>query len=376
MTTQPLAHTVYCDEAGFTGNNLLDEHQPAFAYASVAIEESEADKVVRRIRADSRLQGPELKGARLAKSTRGRAAILDALRSLSGRYIATIHHKKFSLACKFFEYIYEPVLARNSTLFYAHGFHKFVAALVYMNFILKDEPTTDLVRQFEKFMRSLDPADAPILFAGVASNAAFDEPLLDVARFIDGYRDTIFKESKYVGNWVLDLSVSALFPQIAQWGERFDVIAVYCDDSKPIRALTPLLNTMIGRKDRTSMFIGQKRRPLTFNLAQPVQLVSSATHAGVQLADVVSSALVQAWKEPKTDWSNEVFAEIQPHLHEDCILPDLAPLDLDTPQAVVNAFVLTELAARAERGADPLSGMPEVYHLAYANAHEFLSIKA
>ena len=84
MTTQPLAHTVYCDEAGFTGNNLLDEHQPAFAYASVAIEESEADKVVRRIRADSRLQEPELKGARLAKSTRGRAAILDALRAHFG----------------------------------------------------------------------------------------------------------------------------------------------------------------------------------------------------------------------------------------------------------------------------------------------------
>ena len=156
MTTQTLAHTIYCDEAGFTGNNLLDEQQPAFAYASVAIEETEADRIVRRLRKGSRLQASELKGARLAKSTRGRAAILDALGYIRGRYIATFHHKKFSLACKFFEYVYEPVLARYNSLFYKHGFHRFVAALIYMNFILKDEPTTNLVEQFEKFMRSAE----------------------------------------------------------------------------------------------------------------------------------------------------------------------------------------------------------------------------
>ena len=377
MTTETLAHTIYCDEAGFTGNNLLDEHQPAFAYASVAIEETEAERIVRRLRTESRLQGSELKGARLAKSTRGRAVIIDVLHSLRGRYLATVHDKKFSLACKFFEYVYEPVLARNSSLFYEYGFHKFVAALVYMNFILKDEPTRKLVRQFEKFMRSLDPTDAPILFAGAAAtDATFDEALLDVARFIDGYRNIILKESKYVGNWVLDLSLSALFPQIAQWGERFDVLSVYCDESKPLRDLTPTLNAMVGRKDRTSMSLGQKRRPLTFNLARPVQLVSSATHAGVQLADVVSSALIQTFKEPETDWSKAVLTEIQPHLHEDCILPDLTPLDLETPQGVVNVFVLKELGTRAEQGMDPLSGMPDFYRLASVNAHGFLSINA
>ncbi|MCY3812379.1 MAG: DUF3800 domain-containing protein [Gammaproteobacteria bacterium] len=373
MATQPLAQTIYCDEAGFTGNHLLDEQQPAFAYASVAIEKPEAEKIVRRLHAGSPLQGPELKGARLAKSARGRAVIVDALRSIRGCYIATVHHKRFSLACKFFEYIYEPVLARNNSLFYAHGFHRFVAALIYVNFLLKDEPTEDLVRQFETFMRTLNPADAPILFGGAAANATTDEALLEVARFIDGYRDVILEESQYVGNWVLDLSLSALFPQIALWGERFDVISVYCDDSKPLRELTPVLNAMIGRTERTSMVFGGKRRPLTFNLAQPVQLVSSASHAGVQLADVVSSALVKATKEPESDWSQTVLAEVQPHIHEDCVVPDLTPLDLETPKNVVNAFVLRELGERAERGADPLSGMPEFYQLAHANARVFLS---
>ena len=372
MTTQTLAQTIYCDEAGFTGNNLLDEQQPAFSYASVAIEETDADRIVRQLRKDFRLQGSELKGAQLAKSKRGRAVILDALGSIRGRYIATYHHKKFSLACKFFEYVYEPVLSRYNSLFYQHGFHRFVAALIYMNFIRKDEPTTNLVEQFEKFMRSLNPTDAPILFTGAAANAASDEAFRDVARFIDGYRSVILQESQYVGDWVLDLSITALYAQIAQWGERFDVISVYCDDSKPLRDLTPTLNTMVGRTKRTSIFFGQKRRPLTFNLAQPIQLVSSATHAGVQLADVVSSAVLQATKDPESDWSQAVLTETQPHMHEDCIVPDLTPLDLETPAGAVNALVLRELGERAKQGADPLSGMPELYQVAYANLHEFL----
>ncbi|MCY3818608.1 MAG: DUF3800 domain-containing protein [Gammaproteobacteria bacterium] len=373
MTTEPLAHAIYCDEAGFTGNHLLDDQQPWFAYASVAIEDPEAREIIRRLRRNSPLPGTELKGARLAKSARGRAVIIDALRAIRGRYIATAHHKKFSLACKFYEYVYEPVLARNASLFYAHGFHRFVAALIYMNFIADDGPTGVLVRQFERFMRSLDPADAPILFGGAAADEASDEALLEVARFIDGYRDVILEESQYVGNWVLDLSLSALFPQIARWCERFDVVSVYCDDSKPLRELTPVLNERVGRTERTSLIFGAERRPVTFNLAQPIQLVSSATNAGVQLADVVSSALVKATREAESDWSQAVFAAVEPHLHADCVVPDLTPLELKTPKDVANAFVLQELGARAARGDDPLTGMPEFFDFAHASAREFLS---
>lgn len=35
--------TIYCDESGFTGYNLLDPAQPVFAIASACIEEGEAE---------------------------------------------------------------------------------------------------------------------------------------------------------------------------------------------------------------------------------------------------------------------------------------------------------------------------------------------
>ena len=37
---------IWCDEAGSTGNNLLDREQPLFAYAAVALDEAAAKRIV------------------------------------------------------------------------------------------------------------------------------------------------------------------------------------------------------------------------------------------------------------------------------------------------------------------------------------------
>ena len=70
---------------------------------------------------------PELKSSKLLQSGRGRDLIRHVLDAMKGRYIATIYHKRFSLAAKLFEYLYEPVLQSNNILFYRHNLHRFVA---------------------------------------------------------------------------------------------------------------------------------------------------------------------------------------------------------------------------------------------------------
>src|SRR5882672_9196151 len=59
---------IFCDEAGFTGNNLLDAEQDIFVYATVATPVEIARERVERIIRDCRLQGKELKGSRLVRS--------------------------------------------------------------------------------------------------------------------------------------------------------------------------------------------------------------------------------------------------------------------------------------------------------------------
>jgi hypothetical protein len=111
------AQKIYCDEAGFTGNRMLDAEQTLFTYSSVALDPKAADRIVASARAETRIQATELKGSRLMRSSRGRSSALNLLRAMRGKYLVTAYDKKLSLACKFFEYIFEPVLAANNSLF-------------------------------------------------------------------------------------------------------------------------------------------------------------------------------------------------------------------------------------------------------------------
>ena len=290
---------------------------------------------------------------------------------MRGRYLVTAYDKKLSLACKFFEYVFEPVLKRNNSLFYENDFHKFIATLVYMTFRCNEEPIVEIITQFQRFMRSLDPQDAPIIFDGKTSDIDMREPLTNIAYFIDGYQDIILQESAHIDNWVLDLSISALLSHLAHWGERSDIFQVLCDDSKSLRDFAPVLDVMVNRPDKKRVTICGKDRPMTFNMVRPVEFGSSLEEPGLQLADVASSALLQARKYLSEEWAHSVLDEIELHRHEDCILPDSSYMDLTTPGCAVNALILHELGLRAIEGYDPVHLMEYHYAHGHSQVHHF-----
>jgi hypothetical protein len=67
-----LPKLICCDEAGFTGDRMLDPHQPYFSYASHDLDLKEAEAVLARARHRYPVQMPELKATRLLKTERGR----------------------------------------------------------------------------------------------------------------------------------------------------------------------------------------------------------------------------------------------------------------------------------------------------------------
>ena len=351
---------------------MLDAEQPIFTYASVAMTEIETADLIAHIREEYRVNAVELKGSKLAKSQKGRRVILETLRAMRGNYLVTAYDKKLNLACKFFEYVFEPVLARNNALFYENDFHKFIAILIYTSFLSKEETVVNIISQFEQFMRSLDPNDAPVIFYGRTREVSILESLKDIISFIDGYRETILNESKHANDWVLDLTFSALWSHLAHWAERFDILHVFCDDSKPLRNFASSLEIMVNRPEAVWVEIGKKSRRLTFNLAQPVEFGSSSDQPGLQLADVASSAFLQAIRNPEKEWAKLLLDEIEPHIHEDCILPDLSYMDLQTPNCAVNALILHELGRRATEGRDPLYRMEDWYAFAHSDIDHFL----
>ena len=160
--------TVYLDEAGFTGNHLLDPAQPMFVYSAVAIAKDQAAALHSEVVSRFRLRGGELKGSNLVKRRQGREAISWLLERSVEHSLLAIYDKRYALAGRFYEYIFEPLLANLSALLYAIEFHKFVATVLHCHFAARDPYAGRLLRDFETLMRTLDPqqVDAVVAHAG------------------------------------------------------------------------------------------------------------------------------------------------------------------------------------------------------------------
>jgi hypothetical protein len=165
---------VYLDEAGFSDNYLSDKNSPVFVFSSIAMPAAEADECVDRVVRDLRIQGGELKGKNLVKTTAGRKGIDRILAECLTCSNSIVFDKTFALCCKLFEYIFEPVIAGKSSLFYGIGFHKFVAHWLYVELIATGESlANDLLLDFEKMMRQQDVTGLKTLF-GVSGASAAD----------------------------------------------------------------------------------------------------------------------------------------------------------------------------------------------------------
>ena len=93
--------TVYLDEAGFTGNNLLDPAQPMFVYSAVAMAKDQAAALHSEVVSRFRLRDHELKGSNLVKRRQGREAI-SWLLARSGEYaLVAVYDKRYALAGRF-----------------------------------------------------------------------------------------------------------------------------------------------------------------------------------------------------------------------------------------------------------------------------------
>ena len=361
-------HTIYVDEAGFTGNYLLDPDQPLLVYSSVALEEKLAVELRDEAFNKFRIQGEELKGASLVRSRKGRQAVSWLLERCADKSLLFIADKEYALACKFFEYVYEPVLAARNSLLYAINFHKFVAMVVYIHFRARTKSGEDILNGFETLMRKRDPQEMEGILKPLGSEGT-DSPIGKILTFALCNRERIAQEIKQLRSygdtfgWVLDLSTSAVHCLLAYWGEKFEALEVYCDDSKPLMAdLTSsasIFGAMVGRKDKFYVPFGRQPSPsMVYNLSKPLSLVSSKGYAGVQIADVVASSFNRAHKNPDDELHRHWMELLEPSVCN-AILPDADLLDTRKREPFVNSVLLCELADRSVKGESLLEELPE-----------------
>ena len=356
--------TFYFDEAGFTGNNLLDPEQPVFVYAGVAIDEKRASALRAEALSRFRLNASELKGSNLLKTDRGVRAISWILNESSQYSHIMVANKEYALAGKFFEYIFEPALAERNSLFYGVGFHKFIAMILYIFFRAKDSHTQDILRSFTKMMKDLDPQRLEAILSSL-DHVDQSSPIGKILAFAYCHRRKIenevrvVKKSDIANNWSLELSMTALNWLLASWGEEYESLEVYCDNSKPIQASIPMFDNLIGREDKVYLQFGNHRNlSIIYNLSGPINTVDSKKVPGVQIADVIATSVAYSYKNPEEDISKEwlgYFDDVAVNM----IAPDLTLVDFTKEDAFVNGMILDELVDRSIRGEDLFEDMIE-----------------
>jgi hypothetical protein len=373
-----MSQTIFFDESGFTGPYLSDPDQPYFVYSSVAISPEQADRTVAQAVTDFRLLASELKGSKLVKTGRGRDATSFLIKECGPISQSVVIHKKYALACKLFEYIFEPALSEKIGIFYHLGFHKFVSTLLFAELLTNDGSAEELLENFQGLMRARGVDGITAFFQQPAAKKQTRSMAKEIVAFAHGQRHAIEEEldvigslDNNVGRWTLDLTITALNSLLCYWGEKFDQLDVYCDESKPLESYFAAKDNpfalMVGRTDKQYLEFDGYKRPVTFNLVRPISLASSTNHTGLQIADVIAASISYVLKnrldETAKEWSTTLLATI----HQESIFPDWNDADARTDRGALNMLVLAELVRRSRMGIDVLDGIEDFLRFPYAD---------
>lgn len=370
--------TVYCDESGFTGENLLQEEQPYFVYSAVAIDADEAAVIVKGTIEKHRIQANELKAGQLVKRPRGRKAMMDVVSAIVPHSSVAVFHKRYSLAAKMFEYLIEPTISSRSSLFYDIGFHKFVANGLYMGLHLKDQAIEDVFAEFQEMMRSGDITKLNAIIAGLSQDEIsgfFGQLGTIVACNQKSLHEEISTSRTEQGppRYLLELTMTALMSLLATHGGAEMVpLKVACDNSKPLLAQAQVFDGFVGRDDLHEIKFDGRVNQITFSLAEKIEFADSTKVPGLQLADVVAGAAAFALKNPDDEFSEFWRTNCTGSLHPNSVLPDDGEFDLSNVRSVINAFVLNELVQRSVRGQSLVQDMRQFIEFAGNEAPEFL----
>jgi hypothetical protein len=299
------------DEAGNTGEDLLNNEQPVFTLASVWIETDVAEAL-------AAYKGKELHFRSARKSHDGRAAILRVLTdpALSPETVrVTAIHKAFSVVAKMVDLLVEPLAASTGYDLYAGGAHIALSNLLFATLpvMLGDEAASRVFESFVVMCR--EPTKE--------RRASFVLTLGEAARCADGRAEEHLKllaagtaVGAFGGSGIPDLdpappSLMALAHSWAADGESF---AILHDDRPELLRWEPYLARFWPGSAEPETFILYDGRSLTYPLpVTGLAVAASHTDPRLQIADVVAGSLQFVLNAQLGIGSDPVFAATLRH---------------------------------------------------------------
>lgn len=283
-----MVRTVAFDEAGNTGNDLLNPQQPVFTLASIDLPRHVAEAIVPP-------GNRELHFKSARRSGPGRAAILkvltdDRLTPATVRSFAV--HKPFTVVAKMVDVLVEPLAATHDYDMYAEGGHRALSNLLFaiLPTMAGTDETATLYQAFVSMCResNLRTRSALVDSVQVAARAAGGELDRELMLLVEGVQLGAFGGGPLPD---LDPAPPCLISLAHAWAADgpFEIL----HDSRPeLGAWQLAMEPFWRQRAEPTTFVLHNGESLTYPLPiAGLTPVASHDDARIQVADVVAGAL-------------------------------------------------------------------------------------
>lgn len=320
---------IFFDEAGNSGNNLLDSVQPFFCYLGFeddnhnTIEDFYTLKTKYKYKTDL-----EIKGASVSKSTNGQRFLIKLWERFGKNAKFVLHNKKFALACKMFEYVFEPVFCDVNTLFYQINFHKYIAISMYNLFVNSNHSAEQLFTNFYAFIKN--KGDKSLNQYVASCGIVKTSPLYYFCEFCNQHKTEIASDIDFTDKqdkYILDLTLTSLYNLLGIFSHGSpEAMEVHCDNSKQIANEIDFWKVFINNTNIVYDTYFNSGAQLTFNITQEPILEDSKKVVQLQISDLLASSVYQAHIHPETNFSKKIKQLSQPAYVE---AYSVAPVELE-----------------------------------------------
>ena len=288
--------TLFFDEAGYTGADLLNQDQPYFVVASALFSQEEIAQLKQDINYDA--YGNEFHFVNMRGKFRQKT-LLDFFRHplMNEEHIRWAYaDKRYCVYAQMVDVLIETFMyyrlgedlyRQHGALLMANCLHSFCVHHADQSLVLQFE------RHFVEMVREHGQQEIALFYA--TSRQLYDSPttvkgLKDLLTLILASQDVIQEALVASDPFYLDTTLTLFVQLLQEWYEKTTVkYDVVFDDSKPIATRKSLIERLRDMADRQVVGYGSKKHVYPLPIGN-LTLGDSATSFGIQIADMAASA--------------------------------------------------------------------------------------
>lgn len=289
---------IFIDECGFTGEDLINEDQPVYTIASLAVTESYAQKLKKEF--FNEVKTDELKHTQLRKQSRNQGFVLKFVEYIFSKHSTDIkvifNHKKYQLVTKMADIIAETVYYNHGLDFYANGRN-----IAFCNVFFYGFPTLIGSNEFSHFLnitnqmfrlRKETNYNDFISLLEVHQNSGLSRHFREMLLWDqqESYSGLVSLPEK-----ILDDTISMELQLMNMWARSTEKHFEITHDQSGMIATHKDVWGSLTSPDIAAAVVGRDCRLMYFPLrVKETNLADSKNWAGLQLVDVIAGAVTRA----------------------------------------------------------------------------------